>query len=99
MALQQIRPELLNEWRKKGDLIAIWRCERCYHKIPFFKQNPFIDNISLAWAHNHKYCLKCEKIIKGMPTKKKEKIPRINRLLKKYEFYDEIEEDSLYIFK
>ena len=99
MVLQQIKPELLNEWKKKGDLLAIWRCERCYKKIPFYKQNPFIDNISLAWVHNHKYCDKCEKKIKKNNPRPNIilKNLRINRLLKKYEFYDEIEEDYIYV--
>ena len=100
MALQQIQPELLKKWKKKGELIVIWRCERCYKKIPFYKQNPFIDNISLAWAHDHKYCDKCEKKIKknnpGLQNTNPENL-RINILLKKYEFHDEIDEDYLYI--
>ena len=86
MALQQIKPELLNEWKKKGKLIGIWRCERCYKKIPFYKEMPLIDMIHLCWAHDHKYCPKCEKKIKGINTiKKKEEILRINHLLEKYE--------------
>jgi len=100
MALKQIKPELLKEFKKKGDLLIIWRCERCYKKIPFYKQNLFIDNISLAWAHNHKYCDKCEKKIKKNNSGFEEediKNLRITRLLKKYEFYEELDEDYLYV--
>ena len=99
MALQQIRPKLLKEWKKKGDLLVIWRCERCYKKIPFYKQNPFIDNIRLAWTHNHKYCDKCEKKLKknNRPKENNPENLRINLLLEKYEFYEELEEDYLHI--
>ena len=90
MVLQQIKPELLERWKQKGELLVIWRCERCYKKIPFYKQIPFIDNIQLAWAHNHKYCDKCEKKIKGIHPKKKVQILRINRLLEIYEPEEEI---------
>ena len=89
--LQQIKPELLNEWKKKGELLRIWRCEGCYKKIPFYKQNPFIDMITMAWTHDHKYCWQCEKKMNGI-TKKKVQIPRINRLLEIYEA-----EEGIYI--
>ncbi len=86
MVLAQINPELLNKWKKKGELIVIWRCERCCKKIPFYKSNmSLINMITLAWTHNHKYCPKCKKKIKGIPNKKKVQIPRINRLLEIYE--------------
>ena len=85
MDLQQINPELLNKWKEKGDLIAIWKCDKCSKKLLFYKENSFIDNIILAWVHNHQYCDKCEKKIKGIHPKKKDKILRINRLLEIYE--------------
>jgi len=95
MVLQQIKPELLDIWKSKGELLIIWGCERCYKKISFYKSNlPLIDVIHLAWTHNHRYCYKCEKKIKGISTvKKKIEIPRINRLLEKYE---PLEMDWLY---
>ena len=94
MNLPQIKPELLNEWKKKGEILIIWRCERCYKKSVFYKSDmPLINGISLAWAHNHKYCQQCEKKMNGITIKKKVKVLRINRLLEKYE---PPEEDWLY---
>ena len=90
MALLQIEPELLNEWKKEGELLIIWKCERCFEKIPFYKSgNELIDSIYLWWAHDHKYCWRCEKKINGIKDKKKEIIPRINSLLEKYEPVEE----------
>lgn len=92
--LSQIKPELLNKWKNKGNLIIIWRCECCYKKIPFYKSDmPIIDMIHFAWARDHKYCDKCEKKLKGIPLFKKKEIPRINQLL---EIYEPPEENWLY---
>lgn len=88
MSLQQIEPRLLTLLQKKGELLVIWRCERCYKIIPFYKQNHFIDNIILAWAHDHRFCNRCLNPIK----KKVNPDNRVYRLLEKYEFY-EMEED------
>jgi len=96
----QIKLELLEEWKKKGKLLVIWRCERCYRKIPFFKSgNPLIDSIYLWWVRDHKYCYNCEKKIKkkNNPKPKQDtEIIRIGNLLEKYELPLE-EEDYLWI--
>lgn len=86
MALQ-IKPELLNEWKKQGEILAIWGCPRCHKKVVFYKSDrPLINSIHWAWAHNHEYCEKCYNKINGVITvKKKVEISRINLLLKKYE--------------
>lgn len=83
----QINPELLQEWKKKGELIAIWRCSRCYKKVLFYKSgNAIIDGIYLAWVHDHEYCQRCEaKLKKNNNPLKKEKMPRINILIQRYE--------------
>jgi len=58
----QIKTELINEWKKRGKLLTIWRCERCYKKVPFYKtKNPLINSIYLAFAETEKYCWKCKK--------------------------------------
>lgn len=88
MALQ-IKLELLKEWEKKGKLLIIWRCERCYKKIPFYKSgNPLIDSIYLWWAKDHKYCEDCEKKLKNKnnpKVKEDTEIIKIVNLLEKYE--------------
>lgn len=89
--MQQIKPQLLQEWEKEGEILVVWRCERCYKKIPFYKtNNSFIDMIHLMWAQDHKYCSRCM-------NKKKDKmiikIPRIIKILEKYE--PKIEDDEL----
>ena len=87
MTLQQIKPELFNEWKKKGELFAIFRCERCYKKIPFYKSyNELVNMISLAWIKDHKYCYSCERKLDNNFKTKKKVIPRINLLLERYEF-------------
>jgi len=86
MALQQIKPAILDEWRKNGEILTIWGCERCYKKIPFYVENPFVDSIKMMWAKNHKYCKKCYNKINGIIIIiKSVHIPRINILLGKYE--------------
>ena len=92
--LSQIKPELLNKWKSMGKLIIIWRCERCYKKLLFYKSDmSLIDMIHFAWAKDHKYCNKCEKKLKGIKPSKKKEIPRINQLL---EIYEPLEDDWLY---
>lgn len=96
MTLQQIKPELLEEWKKEGEILVIFRCEQCYKKIPFYKtDDELIDMIYLTWVRDHKYCNRCEDKKKGNSKLKKEKPPRINRLLEKYEFQYFDEEDDL----
>ncbi len=94
---QQIKPELLKKWQKKGELLVIWRCDRCYKKIPFYKSgNEFIDGIYLWWAHDHKYCPECRKKLEGNNLKPKENPndKRIKDLLDKYEL--PLEEEDYY---
>ena len=83
----QISPKLLEEWKKKGELIGIWRCERCFRKVPFYKSgNEMVDMIHLAAARDHKYCLRCrEKIKKNNNPLNKVKKLRINILIQRYE--------------
>ena len=89
MALTQIKPELLQKWQRKGELLTIWRCERCYKMEPLYKTtNSLINAIYLSWARNHKYCPLCEAKMKGLSKKKPVKIIRINTLLEKYEPYN-----------
>jgi len=83
---QQISKELLEDLGKKGEVLVIWQCEKCFKTIPFYKSgNELIDTIYLWWAHDHKYC-ECEKEKK---PKKKENDQRINDLLEKYEPLEE----------
>ena len=87
MALQQIKPELLSEWKEMGEILVIWGCPRCHKKMVFYKSDmPLIDDIHLIWAQDNKYCKKCYNKINGIVTiKKKIEVSRINLLLKKYE--------------
>ena len=83
--MQQINPQLLREWNKKGEILTIWRCENCLKKIPLYKtNNELIDSIYLSFAKFEKFCLKCKLKMKGDPIVKK-KIMREVILLKKYE--------------
>ena len=60
--MKQINPQLLREWKKEGELLAIWRCEKCFMKIPLYKTNsPLVNSIYLSFASHEKYCLKCRK--------------------------------------
>lgn len=86
MMAPQIKLELLREWKKKGELLIIWRCEKCFIKIPFYKSgSPFIDSIYLWWAHDHKYCDKCKKEKNNNPKEENTEDKRIKNLLEKYE--------------
>jgi len=81
--MKQISPQLLREWKKEGELLAIWRCEKCFQKIPFYKtNNSLVDSISLSFARNEKYCLKCRNKSK---RKKKNNPSRELILLRRYE--------------
>ncbi len=83
--LKQINPQLLREWKKQGELIAIWRCERCFKKIPFYKtDNELVNMIYLAFVRNEKYCNECKRKLEKHPEVKKKVIREII-LLKKYE--------------
>ena len=76
---------------KKEDLLTIWGCEKCGKLKPFYKSgNDLIDGIYLCWAHDHKYCSKCEK---KMIPENNYSTSRINMLLKFYEGI-EIDEDG-----
>lgn len=60
--MPQISKKLLDEWKKDGKILVIWRCERCYKKVPFYRtKNPLINSIYLAFAENEKYCWRCKK--------------------------------------
>jgi len=85
--MPEIKLQLLNELKKQGRLLTIFRCERCYKKIPFYStNNNLINMIYLSWVRDHRYCNSCEKKIKNLNIKPKKKIkPRINTLLEKYE--------------
>jgi len=82
--MQQINPQLLREWKKEGELLAIWRCEKCFLKIPLYKtDSPLINSIYLSFASHEKYCLKCKKKMK--PNIKKSNPSREVILLRRYE--------------
>ena len=83
--LQQISPKLLSEWKKQGELIAIFRCERCFKKIPFYKtNNELVNMIYISYAKNERFCVECRKKLEKHPEVKKKVIREII-LLKKYE--------------
>ncbi len=84
--MKQINPQFLREWRKEGELLVIWRCENCFKKIPLYKtDNELVNMISLSFARNEKYCLKCKKNM-GKPNIKKKNNPcREIFLLRRYE--------------
>ena len=83
--IQQINPELLREWKKGGELIAIWRCNKCFKKIPLYKTNSeLVNSIYLSFARFEKYCPICKlKISAGSIPQKK--VRREIILLRKYE--------------
>ena len=90
MSQQQINPCLLEEWKRDGELLIIWGCERCHKKIPFYKQSPFVDDIMMMWADDHRYCDNCYRKINGIPViREKVEISRISLLLEKYEFVED----------
>lgn len=81
--MKQINPQILREWKKKGELLAIWRCEKCFRKVPLYKtDNPLVNSIYLSSARYEKYCQKCKKtnIKKNNPGPIREII-----LLRRYE--------------
>jgi len=83
--IPQINHQLLKDWEKQGELLAVWRCDSCFKKVPFYKtDNPIINAIYLSVARYEKYCDKCKKKLANIPHKKKIIIKEV-RLLKKYE--------------
>ena len=63
--MKEINPQLLREWKKGGELLTIWRCEKCFQKVPLYKtDNPLVNSIYLSFAKHEKYCLKCKKNMK-----------------------------------
>ncbi len=92
--MEQINPQLLEEWKKEGELLTIFRCPRCFNKIPFYKtNNELINAIYITWARNHEYCPKCEKIRNRENTTKK-KVPRIIAIIEKYDLVKISEDDA-----
>ncbi len=84
MVIACINPPLLEQWKKKGEIIAIWRCDRCFKKVPFYKtDNPMVNEI-YRQAAKEKYCNHCKKKLQQIPEQKEIIIKEI-RLLKKYE--------------
>lgn len=84
--MKQISPQLLREWKKGGELLAIWRCEKCFMKVPFYKtDNSLVDSISLSFARNEKYCLKCRNKSKGKKKNPGSNPGRELILLRRYE--------------
>ncbi len=84
--MKQIDPQLLREWKKEGELIAIWRCEKCFRKVPLYKTDSELVNfIYRSFARYEKYCPKCKK--KNKPNIKKNNPGPIREiiLLRKYE--------------
>ncbi len=82
----QISPQLLKELKKDGELLTIWRCEKCFKKIPFYKtKNPLVNSIYLSFAGNEKYCPKCKMNMNKTDTKKKNNLCREIFLLRRYE--------------
>ena len=80
-----IKPQLLKEWQKQGEILAIWRCNRCFQKIPLYKtDDDLINSIYLSFARFEKYCPMC-KLKKEMKSTPKIKVRREIILLKKYE--------------
>ena len=85
MALLQINPKLLEEWKKEGEIIALWRCNRCFKKIPLYKtDNELINSIYLSFAKFERYCPACFRKLNPIKVPKK-KVRREVILLKKYE--------------
>ena len=89
--MAHIDPQLLERWKKQGELLTIFRCPRCFKKIPFYKtNNELINSIYLFWVREHEYCPKCEKIIKKKGLELDPNVgnimnPEIVRIIKKYE--------------
>ncbi len=84
--MKQINPQLLKEWGKEGELLTIWRCEKCFKKIPLYKtNNPLVNSIYLSFASYEKYCPKCKKSMKPDVKKNNPGPVREIILLKRYE--------------
>lgn len=93
--MQQINPKLLNEWKKEGEIITIWECNKCFKKIPFYKtDNLLVNSIYLSFAKFEEYCLKCLNKMNSKQIPKK-KVRREIILLRRYEGII-IEEDSYF---
>ena len=83
--VQAIKPQLLREWQKEGEILTIWRCNRCFRKVPLYKtDNPIVNSIYLAFANFEKYCDKCKKKLNPTIVLKRN-VRREIILLKKYE--------------
>ena len=82
----QINPQLLKKWKKDGELLTIWSCEKCFKKIPFYKnKNLLVNSIYLSFSKHEKYCLKCKRNMNKTDTKKKNNPCREIFLLRRYE--------------
>lgn len=80
--VQQINPQLLQKWKKDGEILILWRCERCFKKFPFYKtDNSLVNSILLSFARNERYCSRCR--LKNFPKKKV--ICKTSVLLERYE--------------
>ena len=88
----QIKPQLIQEWKKNGEILIIWGCGGCFKKVPLYKSdNPLVNSILLSFAKFEKYCPKCKQ--KKFPKEKV--ICKISTLLEKYEGIF-IEEDDYF---
>ena len=88
---QQINKELLEEWERKGELLMIWQCEKCFRKIPFYKsENELINALYLWWGHDHKFCDKCIKKLNPLPKQEENfEDKRVKYLLETYGLEEE----------
>ena len=94
--MKQINPQILNKWKRGGELIAIFRCERCFKKIPLYKtDNALVNSIYLSFAGHEKYCPKCKM---NKPNIKKNLIRREIILLARYEGVIEKEPEVIFDF-
>ncbi len=92
--MAKINPQTLEKWKKEGELLTIFRCPRCFKKIPFYETgDELINSIYLAWASNHYYCPKCEKIKTHGDIIKKQ-VPRIITIIEKYDSVKISEDDT-----
>ena len=94
----KINPITLEEWKKQGELLAIFRCDRCYKKTPFYKtNNELIDSIYVLWVRDHKNCWRCEKKREKNPLDMETKGNiKIIELIEKYEPKKEPINEELY---
>ena len=83
----------MQEWKKEGEILIIWQCNRCFKKIPLYKtNNSLVNSIYLSFARNEKYCEKCKKKLNPKIIFKIKEIKEI-RLLEIYEGVIEDDED------